>query len=46
MLMSYVLSKIVVCETATEVITSINILITMRWVAQAWAKVKAETVSI
>ena len=43
--LSYVLSKIDTCETATEVINSINILIAIRWVGQAWAKVKAETVS-
>lgn len=41
----YVLSKIDECETATEVVNSINILIAIRWVAQAWGKVKAETIT-
>ena len=41
--MKYVVAKIDECDSATEVIKTANILITLRWVAQAWAKVKAET---
>lgn len=43
--MKYVLSKIDACETASEVVNSVNILTAIRWVAQAWKKVKAETIS-
>ena len=41
----YVLSKIDACDTATEVVKSINILVALRWVAKAWLLVKPETIS-
>ena len=40
----YILSKIEECETASDVVQSVNILIAMRYVAQAWSKVKVETI--
>ena len=40
----YILSKIEECETASDVVQSVNILIAIRWVVQAWSKVKAETI--
>ena len=43
-LLRYVLSKIDECETASEVANSVNILIAIRWVAQAWENVKEETI--
>ena len=36
--------KIEECETASDVVQSVNILIAIRWVTQAWSKVKAETI--
>ena len=39
-LLRYVLSKIDQCKTASEVANSLNILISIRWVAQAWKEVK------
>ena len=44
LLLKYVIAKIDECECATEVIKSVNILVAIRWVAQAWAKVKKETI--
>ena len=41
----YILSKIDECETASDVVQSVNILVAIRWIAQAWLKVKAETIS-
>ena len=38
------LSKIDECDTATEVVKSINILVALRWVAKAWSLVKPETI--
>ena len=42
-LLRYVLSKIDQCKTASEVTSSLNILMAIRWVAQAWKDVKEET---
>ena len=43
-LLRYGLSKIDECERASEVANAVNILIAIRWIAQAWKEVKAETV--
>ena len=43
-LLRYVLSKIDQCKTASEVTSSLNILMAIRWVAQAWKDVKEETI--
>lgn len=40
----FVLSKIDVCETASEITKSVNILHAIRWVAQAWEEVMPETI--
>ena len=40
----YILLKIEECETASDVVQSVNILIAIRWVAQTWSKVKVETI--
>ena len=37
--------KIDECDKASDVAASVNILIAVRWVAQAWSKVKSETIS-
>ena len=43
-LLRYVLSKIDQCKTASEVTSSLNILMAIRWVAHAWKDVKEETI--
>ncbi len=43
-LLRYVLSKIDECQLGSEVTNSINVLIAIRWVAQAWDEVKRETI--
>lgn len=44
LLLCHVLSKIEECNTASEVVQSVNILNAVRWVAQAWEKVTPETI--
>ena len=44
-LLRYVLGKIDECDTTSEVVNSVNILIAIRWVAQAWSLVKPETIN-
>ena len=39
------LTKIDECQTASEVLKSVNILIALRWVAQAWSMVTVRTIS-
>ena len=41
----YVLSKIDECDSASEVVKSVDILVAIRWVALAWSQVAAETIS-
>ena len=43
-LLRYVLSKIDECESASEVASEVSILVAIRWIAQAWKEVKAETI--
>ena len=43
-LLRYVLSKIHECESASEVASEVSILVAIRWIAQAWKEVKAETI--
>ena len=43
-LLRYVLAKTDECETASDVLKSIHILMAVRWVAQAWEMVQIETV--
>ena len=45
LLLRYILTKIDECQTASEVVKSVNILIAIRWVAQAWSMVTVQTIS-
>ncbi len=44
LLLKYVLSKIDECETGSEVAKSVNVLIAIRWIAQAWDCVTKSTI--
>ena len=39
------LTKIDECQTASEVVKSVNILIAIRWVAKAWSMVTVQTIN-
>ena len=43
-LLKYILSKIDECDTAMDVVKSVDILMALRWVATSWAMVSAETI--
>ena len=45
LLLLYVMAIIDECQTASEVVKSINILIAIRWVPQAWSMVTVQTIS-
>ena len=40
----YVLSKIDTCDSASDVVKSVDILVAIRWVALAWSQITAETI--
>ena len=44
MLLQHVIARIDQCNHASEVVKSVNILASIRWIALAWAKVKPETI--
>ena len=44
-LLRYVLSEIDRCDTASDVVKSVNILLAIRWVSEAWSLVHSETIS-
>ena len=44
LLLSYVISKIDSCSTASEIVRSVNILVAIRWVALAWSRFKESTI--
>ena len=43
-LLRYVLSKIDECEKASAIANCVNVLLAIRWVAQAWDQVKEDTI--
>ena len=45
LLLRFVLSSIVTCNSASEVVHSVTILTAIRWISKAWMEVKPETVS-
>ena len=46
LLLKYVVANIDQYKSAMEVTNSVNILVAIRWVAQAWEKVKASPIKI
>ena len=45
MFLQYVLAHIDQCDSATDMVKTINILVAIRWVALAWAKVNSGSAS-
>ena len=45
LLLKYVLSKIDECETGSDVAKSVNVLLAIRWIAQAWDSVQESTIA-
>ena len=43
--MRYVISKIDSCDSASDAVKSVNILMAIRWAAKAWSDVTPETIS-